>query len=181
VSSADRPAALSSLLTDHGLARAETETAMVAHLGQLEPLPLRGFQVRRARTPEQICEFATINAANWAPPDEDVLRFYEAATPLLLSEAAPLRCYVGYAEGVAVAAAEVTIAAAVAGVYNVSTLEAWRGRGFASALLRHALLDARAEGTSRAVLQAAAGATGLYRRLGFIPAGEITEFKPSAA
>src|SRR5690606_18325707 len=179
VSSADQPPDLGAILADHGLGAAETETAMAADLDGLLPASVDGFEVRRAGTPDVLREFARINAANWSPPDADVIRFYEAAAPVLLQGAAPLRYYVGYLDGVAVAAAEVTIAADVAGVYNVSTLEQRRRRGLASTLLRHALLDVRRQGIQRAVLQAAPGATGVYAQLGFHPTGQITEYKPS--
>jgi hypothetical protein len=40
------------------------------------------------------------------------------------------------------------------------------------------LRDACAAGCDLAVLQAAAAGVGLYRRLGFMAFGEVTEYKP---
>lgn len=179
VSPADTPSALGETLAGLGLQPTESETVMAADLEGLPPEPLpEGLEVCRAETPAQLREFAAINAANWNPPDDDVMRFYEAATPELLGGEAPLRLFVAYRSGVAVAAAEVTIAAGIAGIYNVSTLEYWRGRGYAGALLRHVLLEAKVDGTRLAGLQAAPGAVGSYRRLGFESIGEVTEYKP---
>jgi ribosomal protein S18 acetylase RimI-like enzyme len=180
VGPADTPGDLGTTLHRLGLEPAESETAMVADIGGIvpEPLPV-GLEVRRAETAAQLREFATINAANWTPPDEDVLRFYEAATPLLLGADAPLHFHLAFLRGVAVASVEMTAAAGMAGIYNVSTLEYWRKRGFASALLRQVLVEAGEAGLRRAGLQAAPGAVGVYRRLGFEPVGEVTEYKPA--
>jgi hypothetical protein len=41
------------------------------------------------------------------------------------------------------------------------------------------LRDARTAGCDLAVLQATSEAAGLYRRLGFVAYGEITEYKPA--
>jgi GNAT superfamily N-acetyltransferase len=182
VGPADTPPGLGSTLTSLGLEAAEAETAMAADLTALRPEPLPdGLEVSRADTPAQLRGFAAINSANWTPPDADVVQFYEAAAPFLLGGEAPLRFYLASLRGVAVATVEVTIAGGVAGIYNVSTLEHWRRRGYATALLRRVLIEARDGGTLRAGLQAAPGAVGIYRRLGFAPVGAITEYKPRAA
>ena len=55
----------------------------------------------------------------------------------------PLRMYVGYADGEAVATCELTVAGGVAGLYGISTLAAHRHRGYGSAMTAHALLEAR--------------------------------------
>src|SRR6185295_8969003 len=56
--------------------------------------------------------------------------------------------------------------------------DAFRRRGFASAMMAHALEDARAAGLRTAVLQAAPDGVGVYRRLGFAEFGTIREYKP---
>lgn len=59
------------------------------------------------------------------------------------------------------------------GLYDILTLPAWRGRGFASVLCRWLLEQARAEGAALAYLQVDvdnAPARAVYRRLGFVDA-----------
>jgi GNAT superfamily N-acetyltransferase len=182
VGPADTPTDLGTTLAGLGLEAAEAETAMVADITSLIPEPLpRGLEVVPAGTSAQLREFAAINAANWTPPDADVARFYESAARFVLGEESPLRFYLAFLRGVAVATAEVTVAGGIAGIYNVSTLEHWRRRGYATALLRQVLIEARDGGTLRAGLQAAPGAVGIYRRLDFAPVGAIREYKPRAA
>jgi ribosomal protein S18 acetylase RimI-like enzyme len=185
VGPADRPAngGLGALLEAAGLVRAEGEVAMAADLGTLrpgEPAP-RGLTVRRVRTREELADFARVNAANWTPPDVDVLVFYDRAAPALLADDSPLRFYVGYADGRPVATAELAEGGGVVGLHNIATLEAHRRRGFGSALTLRALLDGLARGHRTAVLQAAPDGVGVYTRVGFRPFGEVTEYKPPAA
>jgi ribosomal protein S18 acetylase RimI-like enzyme len=180
VGPADRPANLGGILEAEGLGRSESEVAMTANLGELRDAPANpgGLKIRRARTEGELRDFARVNAANWSPPDPHVLRYFEEAAPLLLGPGSPLSFYVGYLGGEAVAAAELTEGGGVAGLYNVSTLESHRRRGFGAAMTLAPLLDARARGLGIAVLQASADGAGVYARLGFRPFGSIVEFKP---
>ncbi len=77
------------------------------------------------------------------------------------------------------ATAELAVSEGVVGLYNISTLAAYRRRGFGTALARQPLLDARERGFRTAVLQAAPDAMGVDRRLGFRSFGDITEYKPT--
>lgn len=177
---ADRPLELPALLEAAGLQCAETEVAMAAELDSLrvvDPAP-GSLRVRRARSVSELSDWAQVVAHNWTPPDRDVLSFYERAAPFVLDESCPLRMYVGYLDGVAVAASELTVGGGVVGLYNVCTLEAYRRRGYASALTLRPLLDAREHGFRTGVLQASAGGAGVYARLGFAPFGRISEYKP---
>jgi ribosomal protein S18 acetylase RimI-like enzyme len=177
----DQPADLGRRLEDAGLVLDETDLAMAADLVRLRvetALPA-GLRIGRARTPAALQHFAAVVAANWSPPDSWVLRFYELAAPVVLTEESPLWYFVGYLEGVPVASAEVVFGGGVAGLYSVCTLEAYRRRGFGTALTAHALLAARAAGCSHAILQASTEGAGIYARAGFEAFGEITEYKPT--
>jgi hypothetical protein len=182
VGPADLPADLGGALLAAGLEAAESEVGMAADLDALrgpEAGP-PGLRIERVRTAEQVRDFAAVNAANWCPPDRDVLRFYDAAAAVLLTEGAPLWLYVGYLGGGAVAAAELTVGGGVVGLYNVSTLAAYRRQGIGGALTLRPLLDAQAAGHRTAVLQASAAGVGVYARLGFVATGRWTEYKPAA-
>ena len=176
----DGPARLGELLVASGLVAAETELAMALPLSELAvPATSSELAIERVRTEAQLRDFANINAANWSPPDAQLVEFYRRAAPALLAPDSPLRFYVGYRDGEPVATAEATIGDGVVGLYNICTLEAQRGRGFGSALTLQPLLDARTEGMAAAILQASADGVGLYRRLGFRDYGLITEYKPA--
>jgi ribosomal protein S18 acetylase RimI-like enzyme len=174
------PADLDARLVAAGLAEAETETAMVATLEQVqwvEPKHPR-LHIRRVRGAEQLHDFAHTIGMRETAPDPDVLRFYEQAASVLLDADTPLWLYVGYVDDAPVATAELTVGGGVVGLYNISTLPAHRRRGIGTAMTLHPLRDALKQGHRTAILQASTDGARLYPRLGFETFGTITEFKP---
>ncbi|HUF35528.1 MAG TPA: GNAT family N-acetyltransferase [Gemmatimonadales bacterium] len=181
VGPADRPRDLGAVLGDIGLERAESERAMALPLADAAGTfpPVAGLEVRRVRGEAELEALARIAAANWTPPDPHVPTFYRRAAAVLLDPASPQWFYLGYLNGEPVATAEATLHAGTVGLYNIATLAAFRRRGIGTALTWQPLRDAKAAGCDLAVLQAAPDGVGLYRRLGFVPFGEITEYKPA--
>ena len=182
VSPGDRPTDLGRRLIDAGLAPTEAELAMAASLDRLtdDDRAPAGLEIRRATTASALQDFARVAAANWSPPDQNVVRYYTLTTPALLAPGAPQRFYVGYLDGEPVATAELTVGGGVVGLYNIATAAGHRHRGFGTAITLRPLDDARAEGHRTAVLQAAQEGIGLYRRIGFAPFGDLTEYQPPA-
>jgi ribosomal protein S18 acetylase RimI-like enzyme len=182
VSPGDRPSSLGNLLLAAGLHPMEGELAMAADLDQLLPADLSpgGLQVRRVCTPAHLRDFAYTVAANWPPLDPEVVRFYELAAPVLLGSDPALWLYVGYLDEVPVATSEIAFGGGVVGLYSVTTLPAYRRRGFGTAMTLQPLLDASASGYRTAILQASSEGANVYSRLGFQPFGQVTEYKPTA-
>jgi hypothetical protein len=176
----DLPLNLGDYLQLAGLEAAESEVAMAVDLAELRDTESgpRGLRVERVTTIEQAQEFAQINAANWDPPDPDVIRFYGLAAPALLAGDSPIWLYLGTLDGVPVATAELTVTGDVVGLYAVSTREAFRRRGIGGGMTLQPLLIARHAGCRAAVLQASAEGVSVYARIGFSPVGQFTEYKP---
>lgn len=182
VSPADQPGDFDEILPRIGLERAETELAMAVDLGRLDAPPeVPGVAVRRVTSEAELMQYASLLAALWTPPDRDVITFYTRGAARLLTEPCPVRCHVTYLDGEAVGTVEMTVAGGVAGLYNISTVERYRGRGIGTLSTVHPLLEAREQGVAVAVLQAAATGVGVYERVGFQRFGEIAEFKPPAS
>jgi GNAT superfamily N-acetyltransferase len=173
------PDNIPALLVEAGLNAAESELAMALDMSQLRQGPLPdNVIIERVRTPEQLEILACLSAANWSPPDQEVVRFYRRAASHLLGGDAPQWFYLGRYQGEPVATAELTVGGGVVGLYNIFTRPDARGRGVGSAMTVQPLLDARAAGHTTAILQASAAGQSLYSRLGFRSFGTITEYKP---
>ena len=182
VTPGDKPSELSQHLVAEGLHYAGGESAMAADLTKLRMVDTspKGLRVIRAQTASQIRDFAAVMAANWSPPDQEVLRFYDMAKASLLSHDSPLWLYVGYLGEMPVACSEVTISGGVVGLYNVCTLESHRRHGFGLAMTLKPLLDARERGWLTAILQASDRGAGIYKQIGFEPFGQVLEYQPAS-
>jgi ribosomal protein S18 acetylase RimI-like enzyme len=86
-------------------------------------------------------------------------------TPSLLDS--PLRGYIGYVDGRAVATSALIVSDGVAGVYNVATLPEYRKRGLGEAMTWHAVREGVAIGCVIGSLQASAMGQPVYARMGF--------------
>ncbi len=139
-----------------------------------------GVDVRQARSLAELLDLASVVAANWDPPDQEVVTYYQRAAPILLAPASPFRLWVAYRDDQPVAACESFLAAGVVGMCAVVTREGYRRQGIGSAITRVVLRSARAEGYRVATLQASGLGQQIYERIGFTTCGMFREYKPSS-
>ena len=176
-----RPLDLEVRLVAHGLEAAESELGMSMELAELGPMPAapRELEIQRAASPREIADLAAVFAANWDPPDEAALTFYQSATAVLLEASCPMILFVGYLGGAPVSCSELfmdRVPGGFAGVYSVATRREYRNRGIGSAVTWAALNEVRRQGFSTAVLQSSEAGRGAYTRLGFTPCCHFTEY-----
>jgi ribosomal protein S18 acetylase RimI-like enzyme len=128
------------------------------------------LQFRPVKDAATRLDFAHLSSVIFSLPWETAQQIY-AAEPLWTD---PMYGWVGYLEGQAVTLAAVVIAAGAAGVYSVGTLPAFQRRGYAEAVVRHALAEVRPRvGSDVTVLQSTSMGMKLYTRMGYRP---VTRF-----
>jgi GNAT superfamily N-acetyltransferase len=173
--------ALAVVFSKRDMQYAEGEVAMALRLNDIADQPAMpdGIRILKADSAPRLQAFAEVNAANWTPPDQAVIDYYETAAPILLAGNSPSHMWVAYEGERAVAAAELFVSGSVGGIYNVSSREDVRGRGIGTAMTWTAIAHARGLGLPYAVLQASAAGVGVYERLGFVSCGSFSEFKLS--
>ncbi|KFU81831.1 hypothetical protein BB31_08245 [Amycolatopsis lurida NRRL 2430] len=159
------------------LTAGQREAAMWSHTADI-PVPglHPDLEIRRVRTPEELADYARILAAGWNPPAVTVVEFYDRVVPSALAEDCPGHYLIGYHHGEPVSAGELFLHAEVAGIYNISTLAAFRRRGFGGAITLAAVDSARAAGYDIVATRASAESEPVYRKLGFRADGWFTEY-----
>jgi GNAT superfamily N-acetyltransferase len=173
----DAPADLGARLARAGLSLEGSAPAMAADLGDvpLDEAPPPELEIVPVTDAATLEAFLTVISEDWLEwtggEHTDVqLRTLEAwrrEIPLRLpEEPVPLR-WIGRVDGTAVASSRVSVGAGVAGLYAISTLASFRGRGYGRALTIAALRAARSIGHRIGVLQSSDLGYGVYRRLGF--------------
>ena len=177
VGPSDTPGDLRSRLTAAGLTLEGTAPAMAANLADvpLDEPPPDGLEILPVTDVATLDEFLAIIGADWvewtggemSPVQQRTLDAWRTQIPgRLAEEPVPLR-WIGRMDGKVVATSRIAIAAGVAGLYAISTLSGYRGRGIGRAMTIAALRAARSIGYRIAVLQASELGYGVYRRLGF--------------
>ncbi len=157
----------SELLLPHGFHFSQDTPGMAIDLSKLPPIELSSNNLT-IRTISQLAELQVWTQTffqGYELPIEFTQDYFEIIAPLGLS--LPVRYYLGYQTGQPVAVSTLFLAAGVAGIYNVATLAAARGKGLGTALTLAPLLDARLAGYKVGVLQSSAMGFGVYQRLGF--------------
>lgn len=163
---------------DMGIQVQNSEPGMVLDLNKYEIIHSTLHQnVELVHTPAQLAEFAESIAANWSPPDQNVRRYYQQIAPVILNPAHRIQLLLYREAGQVVSCLEMFPSDEhTLGFYSLATLEAYRGRGIASAMLTFALNRAKALGYRQVILQASEDGLRIYEKVGFKRGGNYYEF-----
>ena len=125
------------------------------------PRELPNIEVKSVADANSRSAFANVTSATFDVPWTVCREVYGSERAWLGS----FRGYIGCINGIAVTTTAVVIAGGIAGIYSVGTLPAYRGRGYAEALMRRVLQEVEgATGIRRTALQSTRSGYSLYTR-----------------
>ncbi|AZD14338.1 GNAT family N-acetyltransferase [Pseudomonas chlororaphis] len=154
------------LLLEQHLLEGDRTTSMWVDLSvhELPPDVAVSFDIRR--TDEQL--------EDWADPVESAFESgdagagqYLARHRVALQNGQPLRHFTLYEQSLPVSSLTLSLGQEVARLDDIGTRPEYQGRGYASALIRHALAYAKKQGVSLCVLEASQEGLSIYRKAGF--------------
>jgi len=132
-----------------------------------DPPAVEGLELRRVRTAEELDAYLGVYVPILSPSPAFTELFVRAAKRIGLGDEAPEEHFVGYVDGDPVATVSLVTAGGAAGIYNVTTVEAARGRGIGAAMTVAAARHGAERGFALATLQASTMGRPVYERLGF--------------
>ena len=107
------------------------------------------------------------------------LDFVRAAFGPELLDIEPLTALLAFVDGEPASTSAVFVTGEIAGVYNVATTPAMRGRGVGAAVTWAAVAAGAAAGCTRSILQASAEGAPVYTRMGFDTSDRYRQFEPA--
>ncbi len=162
------PHDLDMLLKARGFTHADTLVGMAVDLSAMNrPAALpAGIVVKQVADATTLQHWNQTCVTGFGLPDitTELNSLFLAAS---LDVNAPMRHFLAWQDDVPVATATLVLGAGVAGIYNVTTLEAFRGRGIGTAITLTALAAARAAGYRIGILHSSTAGLSVYRKLGF--------------
>ncbi|MEG0380717.1 MAG: GNAT family N-acetyltransferase [Kurthia sp.] len=134
------------------------------------------LQIKKVNNKETLEHYAQIfqSLFGGSSEQEALQTYFEAVRIEKMSE--NVQMFVGYLKEEPIATSLLIEGDESYGIYDVMTKESFRGRGFGSEMFQY--IVALTEGSSKPiVLQASEDGKNIYKRLGFIEAGEIIVFE----
>lgn len=165
------------LLRQLKIHEAGNEQGMILTLDNYKVEPVAG-DIRLVTDEDQIREFAELLATAWTPPDEHVVRYYDQVAASILTNKHAISFYLYYQNNKPVSAMEIFPSDhQTSGIYNLVTLEAYRGAGIGTKMMKFALNQLINNNFKRVVLQASDDGLNIYSGLGFEETARYFEFQ----
>jgi GNAT superfamily N-acetyltransferase len=161
--------ATESVLNELELSVQNEEVGMVLDLERFtnkEVLDQAG--ITKVDSKEALIRFAEVLAANWSPPDQNVLEYYNITANNFLNSDIDLFYYV-HNDTPCTTVELFPSNADTAGIYGLATLEDFRGKGIGMKMMSFLLNHAKSSGYKNLILQATEDGIGIYKKLGFEP------------
>ncbi len=169
-----QPSNLASILEERGLVLYAYDDAMAADLDTIiDVANPSNVEIVEVVSEKDITMFCIVLSQVFDVPEfvrDAVITSY---TREINSPVYGIKHYFAKIRGVIIGVASLLISKEqVAGVYNVATVEAFRGQGTGTLLTRHCMIEAKKRGCLIAILQASPSGKSIYKKLGFADYGQ---------
>ncbi len=172
----DRPVDLRDRLKRRGLITGRGDLWMFRELQLLpESRPPTSLNISPVRDLPGLRTWWTASALGFGTSQRAAQRWYDAFRRHGLGRRLRVTNYVGTIDETVVTTATMILTGSIAGIYDLSTPPAYRGNGFATALVHELLAQARRQGLAYAGLQTG-DAEQFYQSLGFNTGFQEEEF-----
>jgi GNAT superfamily N-acetyltransferase len=168
----------------NGLAEAAAAAGLVEHyrppLMLLDPIvpapaPPTGLEIVEVDA-SNLDDCRAVLAEGFGMP----LDLVRPAFPPTLLEVEPMTSFLALVDGVAAGTAATFVTDDIAGIYNVATVPAQRGKGVGAAVTWAAVQAGGRAGATRSILQASGAGAPVYERMGFTTPDRYRQFEPGS-
>ena len=165
-----QPSDLERHLVEHGFWLFDEEPHMLIEAATI-PLPTHNpqdFTVERVTNADSFARWYEVTLAGFFANTPELGQVcFDVYTMLGFDSHSPFLHYIGYMKGKPVATSTLLLAGGIAGIYDVCTLPAARGKGYGTAITLAALQGAQQLGYRYVCLQASKMGYPVYKRIGF--------------
>ena len=165
------------ILSAIGLSEAGSDPGMHLNLPEHQPVDFTGT-IKKIVHKKQIEIFAQMLAGAWSPPDLNVVEYYQDVSETILNGTQDANFFMYYHEHQPVSVVELFLGEnKTAGIYNLFTLEEFRGKGIGSNMMNFSINYLKQQGIETVILQASDDGLGIYKHLGFRESSRFYEFQ----
>ncbi|GEM_PF-1919579 len=160
---------LKQIFSQLSLSKQAEELGMVLNLGNyVLNREEQKLNIVKVNNEELLLTYATVLASHWHPINQNILQFYKTAEHVYLNNRNNIFLFLYYWENKPVGTIELYASDKdTIGIYGLTTLEQFRGKGIGTSLLRYALDFAKQKGFKNIILQATEDGFRLYKKIGF--------------
>lgn len=175
------PARLGTILESHGFVHRGQTIGMAVDLDAVcrEIPQVAGLRITEIEDRETLKHICPIEMLAFDSSEAEAQNYYDVYAAIGFDAGTGWHYYLGWLDGAPVVMATLLLAAGVAGIYGVATLPAARRQGIGTAMVLHAIQEARRAGYRVGVLSPTEMSIGVYRQLGFSPYCTIEHYESS--
>jgi ribosomal protein S18 acetylase RimI-like enzyme len=170
----DIPKNLGGLLLEKGAVQISANALMAIDLETYHPMsePLPDLKIKAVRTAQHALDFSACCSSVFKFP----ILLSKTIFEVIRKQDQNIESFVGYIEATPVATGTIFYSNGVAGIYNVTTLPAFQGRGIGVEMMTTMLLKAKLDEIKTTILHSTPFGLRLFERLGFQHFGEMKQY-----